>query len=136
MSIKRLQYLLWTVIVLCMIIGGFLGIYLIGKETGDYPVELMLPITIGVIGGLTVFLIISKWSQKRRGNVPEIDERTLKNLQKYFLGALYFILIGSGAALLIAYAMGVKTIETGLLILCLGGVYLITIAGVFVVKRI
>lgn len=86
MSVKRLQHLLWTVIVLCMIIGGFLGIYIIGKETGDYPVELMLPIIIGVIGGLMVFLMVSKWSQKRRGNVPEIDERTLKNLQKYFLG--------------------------------------------------
>ncbi|MBD8025926.1 hypothetical protein H9636_04560 [Ureibacillus sp. Re31] len=119
-----------------MIIGGFLGIYIIGKETGNYPVELMLPIIIGVIGGLMVFLMISKWSQKRRGNVPEIDERTLKNLQKYFLGALYFILIGSGAALLIAYAMGVKTIETGLLILCLGGVFLMTIAGAFIVKRV
>ena len=42
-------------------------------------------------------------------------------MQKYFLIAIYVILVDIGAALVIVYVMGIKTIETGILTVCLVG---------------
>jgi len=136
MNEKKLQAIIWAVIIGCMIIGGFLGIFLIGKETGEYNSELILPICLGTIGGLLISFIFSKRNQKRNGNVPDVDERTVHILQKYFLFALYIVLFGSGAILLIVYAIGIKYIETSLLILCLLGLYMIIGLGALVAKRI
>ena len=60
----------------------------------------------------------------------------MKVMQKYFLIAFYVILVGSGAALIIVYAMGIKTIETGLLIVCLGGLYMVLGFGALIAKRL
>lgn len=49
-----------------MIIGGFLGIHLIGKKTGEYPYELVFPIVIGSGGGFLIFLAISKLNKKKK----------------------------------------------------------------------
>ncbi|AST94233.1 hypothetical protein BC6307_05815 [Sutcliffiella cohnii] len=119
-----------------MLIGGGLAIYLIGKETGEYPLNLFLPMIIGVLGGCLVFFAGLKIKEKRNGNVPDVDERTLRNLQKYFMVVLYVVLFGSGAALIIAFASGVQYIETGLLIVCLMGVYLVVGVGALVAKKI
>ena len=124
----------WIVIIGCILLGGLLGIYLIGKDTGVYDYDLILPICVGTFGGFLIFLALSKLKQKR--NVPDFDERSMKVMQKYFLIAFYVILVGSGAALVIVYAMGIKTIETGLLIVCLGGLYMILGFGALIAKRL
>ncbi|MEK4229635.1 hypothetical protein [Solibacillus sp. FSL H8-0538] len=136
MSVKRLQTTLWLVIIGSMLIGGVLGIYLIGKETGEYNYELLLPMGIGSVGGLVIFLANRKFKQKRNGNVPDYDERSALLIQKYFMIALYVILFGSGAALLVAYAMGIQYIETGLLIMCLFGIFMVLGVGALVAKRL
>ena len=125
MTAKRLQIIAWIVIIGCVLLGGLLGIYVIGRDTGVYDYDLILPICVGTFGGFIMFLALSKLKQKRNGNVPEFDERSMKVMQKYFLIAFYVILVGSGAALVIVYAMGIKTIETGLLVVCLLGLYMV-----------
>ena len=136
MSPKKLQIIGWFVIIGCILIGGVLGIYLIGKETGQFEYDLLLPICLGTFGGFLIFNVFSKLKQKRNGNVPDFDERSISLIQKYFLIALYIILLASGAALIIAYAMGIQYIETGILIICLMGLYIILGLGTLVVKRL
>ena len=135
MTAKRLQIIIWIVIIGCFLLGGLLGIYLSGKDTGVYDYDLILPICVGTFGGFAIFLALSKFKQKRNGNVPDFDERSMKVMQKYFLIAFYVILVGSGAALVIVYAMGIKTIETGLLIVCLMVLYILLGLGSLIAKR-
>ena len=135
MTAKRLQIIAWIVIIGCFLLGGLLGIYVIGKDTGIYDYDLILPICVGTFGGFFIYLALSKLKQKRNGNVPEFDERSMKVMQKYFLIAFYVILVGSGAALVIVYAMGIKTIETGLLIVCLMVLYILLGLGSLIAKR-
>ncbi|MED3552702.1 hypothetical protein [Cytobacillus praedii] len=136
MTVKRLQIISWIVIIGCMLIGGLLAIYLIGKETGVYDYELLFPITIGTVGGFLIFLAISRLKKKRNGNVPDFDERSVSLIKKYLMISLYVILFGSGAALIIVYAMGIKYIETGLLMIYLFSLYIILGLGTLVVKRL
>ena len=135
MTAKRLQIIAWIVIIGCFLLGGLLGIYVIGKDTGVYDYDLILPICVGTFGGFAIFLALSKFKQKRNGNVPDFDERSMKVMQKYFLIAFYVILVGSGASLVIVYAMGIKTIETGLLIVCLMVLYILLGLGSLIAKR-
>ena len=135
MTAKKLQIIAWIVIIGCFLLGGLLGIYVIGKDTGVYDYDLILPICVGTFGGFIMFLALSKLKQKRNGNVPEFDERSMKVMQKYFLIAFYVILVGSGASLVIVYAMGIKTIETGLLIVCLMVLYILLGLGSLIAKR-
>lgn len=131
-----LKSIIGVVVVALMLIGGAIGIYIVGNTTNEFPWDLMIPAIVGAVGGMVIFLAISIWREKRNGNVPSYDERTIKNLQKYFMFVLYFTLTGSGLALIIAFAMGVKTIETGLLILILTGLFSLIGFGSLVVKRI
>ena len=119
MGDKKLQIVMWISIIVGTCIGGGLGLYLIGNETGEYRYEIVLPIVVGSIVAFLIFFVISKINKKRNGNVPDFDERSVKLIQKYFVTALYLILFGGAIALLIAYAMGVQYIETGLLMICL-----------------
>ena len=135
MTAKRLQIIAWIVIIGCFLLGGLLGIYVIGKDTGVYDYDLILPICVGTFGGFTISVVLSKLKQKRNGNVPDFDERSMRVMQKYFLIAFYVILVGSGAALVIVYAMGIKTIETGLLIVCLMVLYILLGLGSLIAKR-
>ena len=36
MTAKRLQIITWIVLIGCFLLGGLLGIYVIGKDTGVY----------------------------------------------------------------------------------------------------
>ena len=136
MGDKKLQTVMWILIIVGTCIGGFLGMYLIGNETGEYRYELVLPIVVGSVVAFLIFLVISKINKKRNGNVPDFDERSVKLIQKYFVTALYLILFGGAIALLIAYAMGVQYIETGLLMICLLGIFIVLGLGTLVVKRL
>ncbi|QAA30513.1 hypothetical protein [Clostridium manihotivorum] len=89
----------------------------------------------GSLIGLLVPNIISLISKKNATNIPPIDERNVAILKRYFLIVLYIVLIGIGLGLFILYALGVKTVEVGALIVCLGAVYLLIVIGAFIVKR-
>ncbi|MBO0960887.1 hypothetical protein J1P26_14380 [Neobacillus sp. MM2021_6] len=128
--------LIWAFIIGCAWIGGFLGIYISGKETGEFSYDSAIPMAVGTILGIIIYLFFSKWNKKRNGNVPEFDERSLILMKRYFLIVLYVVLFGSGAALLILYSMGVYLIETGMLIVCLMFLYIIIGVGAFITKRL
>lgn len=89
----------------------------------------------GTLVGLIIAVATSLIYKKKNGNIPPIDERSLAIIKNYFLIVLYILLIGSGIALFTLFVIGVTTIETGALIVCLGTVYLLVIIGAFVVKQ-
>ncbi|MET1249273.1 hypothetical protein ABWW58_10830 [Sporolactobacillus sp. STCC-11] len=133
MKKKRLERLTMGIILLGMIIGGLIGLRIAG-------VTINFSIAAAIIGApLIGFLIsysLSKWRKKRIGTIPEADERTLLMLKRYFLGVLYFVLFGSGAALLVLYAMGIQTIETGMLIVCMMILYLVIGIGTLIAAKL
>ncbi len=136
MNNRKLQITIFSVVVGCMIIGGFLGAYIIGKETGEYNYEMGTSIIVGTAFGLFIYLMLSKWNKKRNGNVPDVDERSVLLLKRYFMGVLYVVLFGSGAFLIILYSAGVHLIETGLLIVYMMGLYLLIGLGAIITKRL
>ncbi|CAM3989750.1 hypothetical protein [Mesobacillus zeae] len=136
MNNRKIFYIVWAFLIGCILFGGFLGIYTIGKATGEYSYELAIPVIGGTVIGSLFIMLFSRWKKKRNGNVPQIDERTYIMLQRYFMIVLYVVLVGSGAALIILYSIGVRTIETGILIVCMMGLYMSIIFGAFVAKRL
>lgn len=136
MKSTKLLILSWVFMFVCILLGGFLGMYLIGKETGESPFDLAIPIIGGTVGGFLIYFIIYSWNKKRTGNVPDFDERSVKLMTRYFMFVLYVVLFGSGAGLIILYSLGVQFIETGMLIICLMGLYILIGFGVIVTKRL
>lgn len=126
-------YIFWVGMI---IIGGLLGVYLIGKEEGEFSFELAGSVIIGSLGGVLITFLYAKWRKKRNGNVPEVDERSLFLMKRYLLIILYFVLVGSGAILIVLYAMGVQTVETGMLIVYMMILYILIGIGAVVVKRL
>ena len=103
MKNKKLQIFGWVFIMLCMMIGGFWGMYIVGED----PIEYVMPIIGVLILGNIITLILYKWNKKRNGNVPDVDERTLILLKRYLMIVLYVVLLGSGAILLVLCSIGV-----------------------------
>ena len=129
---KKLKIVVWIFLTLCMMTGGIFGIYIAGVDPNEY----VMPIISGGVLGIVVVLILSKLNKKRKGNIPNVDERTLLLLKRYFLIVLYVVLLGSSAILLILYSMGVHTIDTGMLILYMGVLYIVICIGGFVTTRL
>jgi len=117
------------------IIGGLLFVYLYGKAEGEFSFKLALSVIAGTSGGFLISFICKKWRKKRNGNVPEVDERTLLIITRYLLIVLYVVLIGSGGILLVLYVIGVRTIETEMLIIYMTILYILIGIGAVVVKR-
>lgn len=134
MTMKKQKLLIvsLTFIIICTIFGGFLGIYIFGEDPSKYAVEIIG----GTILGTVITLLLGKLNKKRNGNIPDIDERTLTLMKRYLMIVLYFVLFGSEAILLILYSMGVHTIDTGMLIVCLGGVYILIGFGAIITKHL
>ena len=130
MKKKKLQIVAYVFLILCMMIGGFLGLYIAGED----PIKYVTPIIGGLGFGIIITLILTKRTKKRKGNVPDVDERTLLLLKRYLMIVLYIVLLGSGAILLILYSMGVHSIETGMLIVYLMVLYILIIVGAIITK--
>lgn len=132
----KLQIIFGTIIIGCMILGGLLSVFILGKETGEYNyIIAFAPIGGSILGFFTYFLL-SKWNKKRNGNIPETDERTILLMSRYFMFVLYIVLFGSGAILLLLYAMGIHMIETGMLIVYMMILFLLIGSGALIVKRL
>ncbi|MBU3176888.1 hypothetical protein KPL47_10945 [Clostridium estertheticum] len=130
MEKKKLQIFSWVFIILCMMIGGFWGMYIGGND----PIEYVMPIIGGLALGSVITLILYKWNKKRKGNIPDVDERTLLLLKRYLMIVLYVVLLGSGAILLVLYSMGVHSIETGMLIVYMMVIYILIGVGAIITK--
>jgi len=129
---QTLQIVALVFMTACTMIGGVLGLYIYGLEPSEYALA-----WIGgpILGGVT-YLILSKWNKKRNGNVPNVDERTIKLMQRYLMIVLYIVLFGSAATLLTLYAMGVHSIETIILIVYLMGLFILIGLGAIVTKHL
>lgn len=133
---KGYEILIYIFIMAMFIVGGLLGVYLIGKEEGAFDFGVATSVIIGSFVGITISFVLAKWRKKRRGNVPEVDERSVLVMKKYLLVVLYVVLVGSGALLIALYGMGVHEIETGMLIVYMMILYIVIGIGAVVVKRL
>ncbi|MEW9502949.1 hypothetical protein [Jeotgalibacillus marinus] len=135
---KRFQVLIYIFMYGSIVAGAILGLYLVERVEGPGFVDyhLVIPMLVGIIGGAGVPFCISLWNKKRNKKVPEVDERVISLLRKYFLIVLYIVLIGSGFALVTLYSLGVHSIETGMLIAVLSGLYSLIGLGFLIIKRL
>ncbi|MBD7945355.1 MULTISPECIES: hypothetical protein [Psychrobacillus] len=133
---KSYRILLYGIISGCIIVGAFLGVYIAGKEEGIFDWGLFLPMVVGSLGGFIGFFLFAWLRQKKNGKIPDMDERTAVMMKNYFSTVLYFVLFGSGVILLILFAIGVETIETGMLIVYMMILFMLIGIGAFITKRI
>jgi len=133
---KKWFWLAFVVILICMQIGGALGIYIIGREEGVFDYSLLLSMFQGTLGGLVLVLLIMFFRKKRKPKLPEFDERSLLLMKRYFLGALYFVFIGSAAIVLTLAFLGVETVEVGMLAVYLSILFIVVGMGALVTARL
>lgn len=106
------------------------------KETGESDIGTILLITGAMIVGVLISYLLSVRKQKRNGNVPEVDERTIFVMKNYFMWAFYFVFIGTGLITLVIYLMNVKTVEVGMLFVYQMIVMILVAIGAGVAKKI
>ena len=132
MKNKKLEILSFIFIIVCFIVGGFLGLSLLPKDTIK-PIH-YISIIVGVALGPTIYLILSTLNKKKNRNIPSVDERTLIIIKRYLLIVLYIVLFGSGAILIVLYSMGIYYIEIAMLIVYLMVLYILIGLGFIVTK--
>ncbi|TYS57371.1 hypothetical protein FZC74_16940 [Sutcliffiella horikoshii] len=135
-SNKKWFWLAFAVILICMQIGGALGIYIIGREEGVFDYSLLLSMFQGTLGGLILVLLIMFFRKKRKPKLPEFDERSMLLMKRYFLGALYVVFIGSAAIVVILALLGVKMVEVGMLAVYLSILFIVVGMGALVTARL
>lgn len=125
-------------IYVCLLIGTYLGLHLIGEIEGIFisPFEIISGILIGTCLGLAVVLLFYYFHKRKNGKGPQVDERTLVLLKRYFLIVLYVVMFGSSALLLLLYSLGIESIEVGMIIVYMLLLYLLITVGFFVTKRL
>lgn len=106
------------------------------KETGEADIGSLLLIAGAMIVGVLISYLLSVRKQKRNGNIPEIDERTIFVMKNYFMWAFYFIFIGTGLITLMLYLMDVETVEVGLLFVYQMIIIILVAIGAGVAKKI
>ncbi|TYS63469.1 hypothetical protein FZC76_19815 [Sutcliffiella horikoshii] len=135
-SNKKWFWLAFVVILICMQIGGALGIYIIGREEGVFDYSLLLSMFQGTLGGLVLVLLIMYFHKKRMPKLPEFDERSMLLMKRYFLGAFYVVFIGSGAIVVTLALLGFQTVEVGMLAVYLSILFIVVGAGALVTARL
>ncbi|ART74761.1 hypothetical protein B4U37_01205 [Sutcliffiella horikoshii] len=133
---KKWFWLAFVVILICMQIGGALGIYIIGREEGVFDYSLLLSMFQGTLGGLILVLLIMFFRKKRKPKLPEFDERSMLLMKRYFLGALYVVFIGSAAIVVTLALLGVETVEVGMLAVYLSILFIAVGMGALVTARL
>ena len=133
---KRYEILIYVFIIGCVLVGGLLGIYLIGRETGYFDFELAQSVVFGVAIGSVVTFLSSLWHKKRHGKIPKYDERSFELLKGYLLASYYIVMIGSAGLLLVLFFMGVDTIETGAIAAYMAVLVMVIILGALVTNRL
>lgn len=133
---KKWFWLAFVVILICMQIGGALGIYIIGREEGVFDYSLLLSMFQGTLGGLVLVFLIMFFRKKRKPKLPEFDERSMLLMKRYFLGALYVVFIGSAAIVVTLALLGVETVEVGMLAVYLSILFIVVGMGALVTARL
>ncbi|GFZ33426.1 hypothetical protein CSC2_39520 [Clostridium zeae] len=132
---KKAQLFIYLYLAIIFIAGGLVMSYFLSQRNAlDFKTGATSTI-FGTLVGLMIALATSLIYKKKNGNIPPVDERSLAIMKNYFLIVLYILLIGSGIALFALFVIGITSIETGTLIVCLGAIYLLVIIGAFAVKQ-
>ena len=132
---KKYAILIYAFLILCAFTGSSMGVYFI-REEFDLNFGVIIAAVLAAIIGSLIPILLSKWKKKSKGNIPDMDERVLLLLKKYFLIAFYFVMIGSSFLLIVLFGMGVEMIETGMIIAYMAILYVLIGVGAFVVKHI
>jgi len=126
-----------SIIIAIMIIGGMsIGLSLVDLFIPDLPTGTVAAGIGGSVTGVAIVLVVTKLKQKRKSNnVPDVDERTWLNIKNFYAISLYVVLIGSMLLVCILFASGMRTIELGALSLYLLLIFMLLVAGTFIVAR-
>ncbi|WP_080848859.1 hypothetical protein [Cytobacillus gottheilii] len=129
---KNLQYFAFGFIVVCIGIGILIAKWIIP----DLPWSAVAASIGGAVAGVGLVAAVAKIrAMKKRDHVPEVDERTWNNMKNFYAIALYFVLIGSMAVVLVLVGLGHNTIELGAVSLYLLFLFMILAIGSFIVKK-
>ncbi|QVY61849.1 hypothetical protein [Cytobacillus gottheilii] len=129
---KNLQYLAWGFIVVCMGVGILIAKWMIP----DLSWSAVAASIGGTVAGVGLVAAVAKIREmKKRDHVPDVDERTWNNMKNFYAAALYFVLIGSMAVVIVLVGLGHETIELGAISLYLLFLFMILAIGSFLVKR-
>lgn len=125
-------------VVLGAMIGAstLLAKVMLEKETGEVDIGSLLLIAGAMIVGVLISYLLSVRKQKRNGNIPEIDERTIFVMKNYFMWAFYFIFIGTGLITFMLYLMDVETVEVGMLFVYQMIIIIVVSIGAGVAKKV
>ncbi|SFK62360.1 hypothetical protein SAMN04488569_10599 [Marinilactibacillus piezotolerans] len=76
-------------IISCTLIGAILGSFLVYYFKGEFPYEVL---TGGIVATLFLTVIEVIKQKKKKNNVPEADERVIKNISRFFAYASHIFL--------------------------------------------
>ena len=106
------------------------------KETGEADIGSLLLIAGAMIVGVLISYLLSVRQQRRNGNIPEIDERTIFVMKNYFMWAFYFIFIGTGLITFMLFLMDVETVEVGMLFVYQMIIVILVAIGAGIAKKV
>ncbi|MFS0780373.1 hypothetical protein [Bacillus sp. 1P06AnD] len=128
MKVNKIQFAIW----LAVLIGSGLGVYMVGRAENQYFYE----IAMAIVGGTLIGFLLYFFGQKKKRNIPDMDERSIRLMQKYLLGVLYVLLFGGAGSLIILYFMGIYTIEVGMLMIIFLCLIMLIGIGALIAKRL
>ena len=125
-------------VVLGVMIGAsiLMAKVMLEKETGEADIGSLLLIAGAMIVGVLISYLLSVRQQRRNGNIPEIDERTIFVMKNYFMWAFYFIFIGTGLITFMLFLMDVETVEVGMLFVYQMIIVILVAIGAGVAKKV
>ncbi|SDN72563.1 hypothetical protein SAMN05518871_10766 [Psychrobacillus sp. OK028] len=127
----------WHIIIACTLVFSMsIGFYLGNLMVPDLPVGTVVAGIIGSVVGVGIVLGTIKFRENRKKhNVPDVDERTWINIKNFYAISLYIVLFGSMLIVCLLFALGTETIELGFLSIYLLILFFLLVIGTFVVKR-
>ncbi|MFZ1691317.1 MULTISPECIES: hypothetical protein [Lactobacillales] len=96
-SVQQLTKWVPYYLITCTFLGAVLGSFLIYYFQGEFPYEVL---TAGLVATLFLTVIEVIKQKKKKNNIPDADERVIKNISRFFaytshiLTSILFISLG------------------------------------------
>ncbi|WP_407271592.1 hypothetical protein [Radiobacillus sp. PE A8.2] len=117
-----------------LICGVILISYLFGEGESNAGFQFLLGIIFGTLAGFVVKFFQSLWKLKNSNKQLSMNEKSVVAMRRYLMIVLYLVLIVSTALLLFLYGLGIETIETRVIIIYVGLIYVLIIVGATLTK--
>lgn len=124
----------WTpfFIITCTFMGAVLGSFLVYFFQGEFPYEVL---TAGLIVAVILTIIEVIKQKRKRDNLPEADERVIRNVFRFFAYASHLFLAILFIALAVFTFLGNESISIFYLWIFFFSYIWIVGIGVFFIKR-